>query len=254
MPTSVPCTACGFQNTTTSLYCQDCGARLVAPPSFGGAAPAEAALPEPPKTKPRIISKHKTTPSGGLLPTMIRTLLLAAIAALIFVILQKPAGLPPSDDPLPEEVVKNVRLLPARSQQTGTPFEVPWSGEGLNAYLASKIKDVKPGGDFSLTLTDARISPSSDGFTLFTTHKIVRVPLHMKVTYRLVPRGNGIDLTRTGADLGRLPLPAWAAPLVDSVNSDLVHALAPDLQILRGAKVVRISPQKVSFNFGTPRP
>ncbi len=257
MPSSIRCAACGFENTTTSLYCQDCGVRLVPPPS-AIAAEESPTLPKaaaaPVRSKPRILSTHRPDRAGSYLIIAIRTLILAALAALVIQILRPPADLPPAAAPLTEQVVNNVRAALQACAQKGAPFDAQWSGQGLNAYLAAILQPSAAGNPFHVAFQRALLAPAEGGFSLFVERKVAALTLYSKIDYQLVSRGNGIDIVPVSATLGRLPLPAWLAPGIESLNGGLDQALASELEILRQAKSVRITAQKASVSFGSPRP
>ena len=255
MPSSIRCPSCGFENTTTSLYCQDCGVRLVAPPS----ALAEQAPPEPAaggyagkaKSQPRIISVNRPNRIASFLVITFRTLILAALAALIFFLVRAPADVPPTAPPLASKDVDFVRAALQRNAQTGRPFEAEWD-RGLNAYLAAVLpeKTAIPGLAFERVL----LAPVTGGLKLFIERKVGKLTLYGTVTYRLVSRGNGIGVEPTDAAFGRLPLPAWAAPVIFSMSGGLDQTLSPELDLLRGARNVRVTPEKVFVDFGPPSP
>jgi hypothetical protein len=256
MPSTIRCTACGFENTTTSLYCQDCGVRLVPLPTAIDENPTgESAdlVAQIRKSKPRILSVNRPNRSRSIFFLALRVLFFAAAVALIALLVLTPANLPPTPSPLSAGVIENVRIALQRSAQTGKPFVAPWSGEGLNAYLAGVLRPAKPPGGFEVTLAGALLSPTSDGFSLFTERNVLGVSIYTTVSYRLVSRGSGIGLVLTGAAAGRLPLPAWAAPAIELTNREVAKALAPELQILRGARNVQVTPQKAYVDFGPSR-
>jgi hypothetical protein len=254
MPSTIRCVACGFENTTTSLYCQDCGLRLVAPPS--AIAEETAASPARPVVRahpsPRILSARRSNRVGSFLTITLRTLVVAALAALIIQILRPPGNLPPAPVPLSAAIVNNVRAALQASAERGGPFDAPWSGQGLNAYLAAVLQ---PGpGSLGTAFQRALLAPVGTGFSLIVGHNLAGLTLYSRVDYRIVARGSGIGVAPVGAALGRLPLPAWIVPAIDSMNGNLDQALASELDTLREAKGIRITPQKASIDFGPPRP
>jgi len=255
---TIRCQTCGFENTTTSLYCQDCGVRLVAPPSAVAEenAPATvAAAPAKPAKKPRILSKKRATKSTSLLTIIVRTLIVAAIAALIIQILRPPANLPAPSAPLPDNIVANVRGALQASAQRNSPFDAPWAGQGLNAYLAAVLRPGDSSGALQVSFQRASLAPITGGFSLFVERKALGMSIYSRIDYQLITRGNGIGIEPIGAALGQLPLPAFAAPMIESTNGNLGEALSSELAILREAKSIRITAQKASLDFGAaPRP
>lgn len=253
MPSTIRCATCGFDNTTTSLYCQDCGARLVAPPSavVEETAPANSAPAPTVKSKPRILSAHRPNPALKVLAVAARVLVVVALGALVALVLLPPAGLPAASPALSPEIVENVRAALRRSAQADKPFVAPWDGQGLNAYLAGVLLPRESSG---FSFAGARLAPAGDGFTLFVERKLLGLSIYHATTYRLITRGSGLGLALIGSSLGRLPLPAAAAPMVEPLDASATKALAAELQILREAKTVQITPEKAFVNFGAPPP
>jgi hypothetical protein len=256
---TIRCQSCGFENTTTSLYCQDCGVRLVAPPSAiaaeNAASPANTPPIKPAAKKPRILSKKRAAKSSSPLTIVLRTLIVAAIAALIIQILRPPTDLPAPSAPLPDNIVANVRAALQASAQRNSPFDAPWAGQGLNAYLAAVLRPGDPSGVLKISFQRASLSPITGGFSLFVERKVLGLSIYSRIDYQLVTRGNGIGVEPIGAALGQLPLPAFAAPMIESMNGNLGDALSSELTVLREAKSIRITAQKASLDFGAaPRP
>lgn len=256
MPSTTRCASCGFENTTTSLYCQDCGLRLAPLPSalaepLSSAARAAATQV---RSSPRILSVRRSNRVRSYLKTTILAVVVAALAALAIQIFRAPSDVPPTTAPLPAQVVTNVRAALQASAQRDAPFDAPWSGLGLNAYLAAVLQPVPSSGPLHMTFTRALLAPVAGGFSLFAEYDVFGLPLYSRIDYQLVSRGNGIGLTPVGAALGHLPLPAWSSPIIESMNGNLSQALASELDILREAKSVRITRQKASVYFGPSRP
>jgi hypothetical protein len=251
MPSSITCAACGFENATTSLYCQDCGVRLVAPPSFAveesAAAANAASSPVTNATRkkpPRILSTNRENHVGKIIVITLRTLIVAALAALIIVLARTPDDLPAEESPLSPETIANIRLGLMRNAQKGKPLEAPWSGQGINAYLAGALAHSRPD-------VTARVAPDGDdGLKLFVRHKLGSIHYYTTTSYRIVVRGNGINLVRTGGAIGRLTLPPWAWASLDSANGAVVEVLTPDFNILHNATGARINENGVHVDFG----
>jgi hypothetical protein len=250
LPSTITCPSCGFENATTSLYCQDCGVRLIAPPSsiVQQAAPEASGVEQTAtgsKKKPRILSANRENHVGSFFIITLRALILAAIVALVVLVFRAPAGLPQEEMPLSADIVGNIRAGMARNAQVGKPVNVPWSGQGLNAFVAGALALSNP----DLT---ALFAPDENGFTLFVRHKIGSMHIYSTTHYRLIARGNGIGVIRTGSSIGCLPVPKWAAPAMSWADAGVVEALAPDVEFLRNAASVQTDALQVHVNFGAP--
>jgi len=251
MPSSITCPSCGFENSTTSLYCQDCGVRLVAPPSsLVEQTPPETSGTETtsttPRKKARIVSINREKSGPNLIVNTVLILIVAAIAALAILVFREPAGLPQEEAPLSADVIGNIRLGFSRNAQLGKPVNVPWTGQGMNAFIAGAVAAAHPG-------LAVMVAPADDnGFTLFVRHRIGSTHIYTTSTYHLISRGNGIGVVRTHATIGRLPVPSWASPAMEWADESVADSLAPDLDILRNATSVRTDAQQVRMSFGTP--
>ena len=258
MPSTIRCATCGFENTTTSLYCQDCGVRLVAPPS---AISEEAAAAEQPpaggasktKIKPRILSEERPNRLRSYLVITLRTLILAALAALIVQILRPPANVAAASPPLAPEIVANIRTGLQQNAATGRSVSAPWAS--LNSYLAAALAPAPTSGSWQVSFVRAQVAPTAEGgFALFQERKLAGIRFYSTIDYRVVARGNGIDIVPTKTSIGQLPLPGWATAVIGPESSGMKEALAPDLAILREAKNLHLTPQKVVVDFGPSRP
>lgn len=253
----VTCPACGFVNAPHSLYCQDCGVKMpVAPPSYLSQTPSSVgeapstSPPTTPKPKARILSVNRgPSPVWRFLGVTLRTLVYAAVAALIIQLLRPPENLPPAAPPLEADVIAQVRDLLSSTASRGQPVDAPWPH--VNAYLAGALV-AEPGQTSSFVR--AAVSPTADGFILLVQKNLGRVPVYTQISYRVLARGNGLAVEPTGAAIGRVRLPAWAAAVVERMNGSLATALAYELEILRNARSVKITAGSARFDFSPPPP
>jgi len=255
---SNPCPTCGFLNTPDRVYCEDCGAKLgIAPPSYlkspPPVAPAPAAEISPPAMggapkKPRILSAHRGPSFFERLKGVLRLVIYAAIVAGLGAALWPPANIPPAAAAFDEETVAQIRARLFETANLGNTVTAPWSR--LNAYLASVVL---PGKDSS-SFVRAFLLPRPGGFTLMVEKRVMHLPIYTAVHYRLAVVDRHLSLEVTGAQIGRLPLPIAAAPVARMLSGNLDTALASELDILRRAQVVRLSPTDVVIDFGAHRP
>jgi hypothetical protein len=255
-PATVRCAACGFENAPSSVYCQDCGARLVveSPPVPPGATPlpAAAAPAQSPSAPAPTASKKPRTPPARRLPRLgeligitLRTLLFAALVAGAIQMLRPPRALPPPAKAFSDEVITNARALAQHTEQTGGPFDAPWAS--VNSYLAAVLP---PSSSFAR----ASIVPRAGGFLLIVERRALGLPVFLSTEYRVVTRGNGIDLDPAGAAIGRVPLPPWMAGFVEILDGGLYRALFTEITVLRNAKSAQISQDRIRFIFIAPAP
>ncbi|GEM_PF-1681978 len=271
---AIRCTACGFENSPLIQYCQDCGARLdpaatvavsapasrpVGPPVVSLSQPRVPADPAPPpqaavpKSAPLPKSKPRTRvefPLATIIIVLLRTIFYGALAAVVIQLVRKPAAMPPPAPRLQPEVAETARRKLQENAETGKPVQAPW--ESVNSYLATVLQ---PGGDGSVksvSFSRAAVAPNGDGFSLFTERKVLGLRLFSTISYRPVSRGGGTGLVATGAAVGRIPLPEWAAGLVESSLGGLDIALYSELENLRNARKVEIGPDAAVIQFASP--
>ena len=257
---SNPCPACGFLNTPDRVYCEDCGAKLgIAPPSYlknappvvPGLATPDADAPAGKTTatkKPRILSANRGPSFLDHVKSWLRLAVYAAFLAVLVAILWPPANLPPPAAAFDEETVAQIRARLTDTATRGSTVTAPWSR--FNAYLASVLLPGTGSGSF----VRAFLQPRPGGFTLTVEKRMLRLPIYTAVHYRLAVVDRHLSLEPTGAQIGRLPLPIAAAPVARMLSGNLDAALTTELDILRRAQVVRLSPTDVLIDFGAHRP
>ncbi len=248
-PAPLTCPACSFGNPAHSLFCQDCGARLpVAPPSYVTQAAAPS-VPAKPAKKPRILSRHRTGATREILGITLRTLVYAAVAALCIQMVRAPRSLPPATPGLSaENVTQELANLTLNAGQ-GRAIRPTWVF--LNGYLAGRLVSA---GDAPSGFVRANLVPRANGFTLYVHKRVARIPIYTTIDFRVIARTNGLSLEPTGAAIGRLPLPAWAAGLVLSMNAGIADALHQEVDILRSARDATITPEAVRIDFSPSAP
>jgi hypothetical protein len=259
-PSLVQCPACGFENAATTLYCQDCGAKLeVAPPSYMTTAPPPSISAAPvagkkiaPGKKVRIAGEKREIPLKGLLGITARTLFYALCMAVLIQLFRAPRDLPPAVAPMAAPVVTEVRAKFNEAARTGLPVDAPWAR--LNSYLAASLVQGPGEGGMSTSFVRAALLPRPGGFAVIIHKRSSQLPIYVTVDYRVISRTNGLDLEPTGAAIGRIPFPAWMAPVVRWVGGDLTAALSYELDIVKGAQRVDFSPATARMVFPRQQP
>lgn len=271
---AIRCTACGFDNSPLSQYCQDCGAKLdptaavpassppprpAGPPIVSLSQPRVPIDPPPaPQTavpKPPVTTKKKPTgprtgfPLASIVIVLFRTVVYGALAAVVIQLVRKPAAMSPPAARFQPEVAETARRKLQESARTGKPVHAPWGS--INSYLATVLQ---PGGGSvkSVAFSRAAVAPDRNGFSLFTERKVLGLRLFSTISYRTVSRGGGTGIVATGAAIGRIPLPEWASGLVESSLGGLDTALYSELEILRNARKVDIGPDAAVIHFSSP--
>lgn len=265
---TIICAACGFANSAPRNYCQDCGAKLdplaavtsrpsslpppisLSPPKVPVTEPAPAPVKTPLPTARAQRKSHaakRPFPLAEILIATFRTILYAGLAALAIQLARKPADMPPPAARFLPEIADNARRKLQESAATGKPVHAPW--ESVNSYLATVLQSGDTSAAKSVSFTRAAVAPARDGFALYTARNILGLRLYSTIYYRPVSRGGGTGLTVTGAAIGRIPLPEWAASLVESSVGGLDTALYSELESLRDARKVEIGPKAAVIFF-----
>lgn len=269
-PPTIRCPACGFENATTSVYCQDCGTRLVTQealsPSTGhvAAVPATApSAPQPPpptgRSTPPTRTRPKLRPATSRIPPhffrtllgiTLRTIVAAGLAAIVIQLFRPPTYIPPIAAPMPLEVVSNVRLAMRQAAQAGSSMNAPWPN--LNSYLAGLLKAAPSNGLFKTSFERALLAPAPDGFILYVERSVLGIDLWTTIRYHVVARSTGMGLDAQNSAIGRISLPAWTTFVVEATNGNLAEALSSELVTLQGARSIQISPQQAHIEFSPP--
>ncbi len=173
----------------------------------------------------------------------LRTVLFAALVAGVIQALRPPRAFPRPAKPFGPEIVANARALAQQTAQLGGPFDAPWAS--IDSYLAGVLP---PTSSFAR----AAIVPRAGGFLLIVERRIFGLPVWLSAEYRIVTRGNGIGLDASAAAVGRLPLPVGAAEFIPALSGGIDHALFTELDVLRAAKSIQITQEKIRFNFPVP--
>jgi hypothetical protein len=192
---------------------------------------------------------NRERPNFAFAFSLLRLAIYAALIALTVLIIRAPANLPPAEAPMDATTVGEIRSGLEKVSQNGSTASAPWSR--VNAYLATVLVPTSAG---ATKFVRAVLMPKPGGFALTTEKRVLGVPIYSTVIYKLVVRAGHLDLQATGAALGRLPLPAEAAPIVQRIGGDLTGALALETSFLKSARMVRLSPDAVAIDFGRPRP
>lgn len=264
---SLRCTVCGFENGSEATYCQDCGAKLERPPEPPAAPKSPALSPPrvssqagdedqvsaPPAGKPvpkPAAKRRKPIPIGAVVGTIIRTVIYAALAAVVIQVFRKPAGMPP---PAPRfenpAVVETVRRDLRAAVDTKRTFHAPW--DSVNSYLATVLRPGEDAGAKSIPFKRAAVAPRGEDFTLYVEGHVFGIPIYPSITYKPVSRGGGTGLNATGAAVGRIPLPIWSAGIVESMIDGLDASLFSELENLRNARNVEIGPDAARISYSS---
>jgi hypothetical protein len=204
------------------------------------------AAPSLPGGRARILSAKRQPRVLEVLGITVRTILFAALAAGVIQALRPPRALPGPAKPFDEGVIANARALAQRTAQVGGPFDAPWAS--IDSYLASVLT---PSSSFSRAV----VVPRAGGFLIIVERRVLGLPLWLSAEYRIAARGNGIGLENAAAAIGRLPLPPGAAEFMPWLFGGIDRALFSEIDVLRTAKSVQITQDKIRFNFlASPAP
>jgi len=241
----LPCTACGFDNDPTRVYCHSCGVKLdrvaTTPPAPTG------------YTHPTDILKSKARRApvnwGGFFGLFAKLALLSALAAAVYLALLPPLGLPnpvKADAGLARRYSSLVEQSSFAVSSRG--FGVP--SEEINQWLVSSVQLQGEGGTFSLRPERVYAVPGDGSIRIGLETDLPGagrtwfegdfVPVRIGGSYTLRPRAYS---------LGRLPVPVPLGWFVANQLAGLRNALRVPLENLAAASEINVKPDKVSLSW-----
>ena len=241
----LPCTACGFDNDPTRVYCHSCGVKLdrvaTTPPAPIGYTNPTDILKSNPKRAP--------VNWGGFFGLFAKLALLSASAAAVYLVLLPPLGLPA---PVKADAALARRLssLAADSSFAASPRGFGVSSADLNQWLVSSVQLQGEGGTFSLRPERVYAVPGDGSIRIGLETALPGagrtwfegdfVPVRIGGSYTLRPRAYS---------LGRLPVPVPLGWFVANQLAGLREALRAPLENLAAASDIKVKPNSVSLRW-----
>jgi hypothetical protein len=216
------CGTCGFSNEPERVYCHSCGAKLDR--SLLPAVAADTTSESAQSARKRI--KKLTNPASysvaHFLKSLLKTLLYAAIAAVIYLVSQKPAGVPEEKN----EITRLVQSDLMDATQSPTARMIAFTEAEVNGALKQSLRRAAPGGivpGVEFQRAFARLHP--DLIHLGTQQSLFGYPIYSGVDYRLTVAEGKFTPVLLGGSFGRLPIHVALMQYLDFAYQKLWDAL-----------------------------
>ncbi len=212
-PANLPCGQCGYENEAERVYCHNCGAKLdrsLLPKPGDEGDKSET----PEQARKRIAKMTNPAKQGSALreiKTAVNVLIYSAILAALFLIAQKPDG-------VPEESKETVLTTIAGDMMDATaspqPRRLDLSEADINAYLKQQLKS-KDAGVTGLEFKRAYVSLQPGVMHFGAEESIFGLPVYSGVLYRLEVKDGKFTPTMLGGNFGRLAVHPAAMQYLD---------------------------------------
>lgn len=219
---SLTCPECGHLNEGERIYCHNCGVKLDRSAVIAEEQKRrETAVPAE-KTQDRVkklINPNADKPAygvGSFISGAIRTLLFAALVALLITVLLPPAEVPPMPElaagkPLPTLVQTLVNAPPN--------MRLVLKESDINDFLRATVRMGKAEGLLANAMEFQRVYTAIDpeGLQLTLQRALYGYPLYVGAKYRLEIAGGKLEVTQVGGNIGRLTVPPVVFPYFEKL-------------------------------------
>lgn len=232
MSTGVRCKSCGKSNDLNRMFCIKCGAKL---------------------DLSDVKNMMNRQGSGGILARLVRMVVVAGLLGVLGLMVW------PMDFTGQAGTPADIRLYEAKRDRvlgavrSGLPFTQVVTEAEINAYLDSILKGnarAQEPAMFEVRMSSAGFRFTAGQAVFFT--EMNRGPIRVTCVLELVPgtgvRGEAMKVVR--AQLGHLPLPAWAAALVSKRVAHVFSGMEAEWAILREATEVKVVDGKLAVRAG----
>ncbi len=225
--TTLLCKQCNFENEPERVYCHNCGAKL-----DRSLLPPEATKREDPvivQERVRKLIRPRGVSVWQRGKSLIASLIVGAVLALIIVIARTPDGAPNLSQDAVLEAPTITDDMEAVQQQPGA-HSMKYTDNQVNAFLQSSIK----GKDKDATVKFERAYVRFDeGICRITTQESVFGLSLYATTVRSVSVQNGTVVSQSlGGSFGRLTIPSKIMPTLENAFSPLWTVLERDRKLV----------------------
>ena len=210
-PANLPCGQCGYENEAERVYCHNCGAKLDR--SLLPKETEATKMETPEQARKRIAKMTNPKKSGGLgaLKTAANVLIYSAILAALFLIAQKPDGVPEVSKELAQRFVSTEIMDALDAPQ---PKRVDLTEAEVNAYLLQQLKS-KDGGVAGLEFKRAYVNLHPGVIHIGAEESLFGLPVFTGVLYRLEVKDGKLAPVLLGGNFGRLAVHPAAMQYLD---------------------------------------
>ena len=211
-PANLPCGQCGYENEIERVYCHNCGGKLdrsLLPKEDEAGGTAET-----PEQARKRIGKMTNPKSGGAtreIKTAVNVLIYSAILAALFLITQKPDGVPEQGKEMLQRMVSTDLMDAIDSPQ---PKRVDLTEAEVNGYLQQQLKS-KDGGVAGLEFKRAYVNLHTGVIHIGAEESLFGLSIYSGVLYRLEVKDGKFTATMLGGNFGRLAVHPVAMQYLD---------------------------------------
>ena len=244
LPANLPCGQCGYENEAERVYCHNCGAKLdrsLLPKDEEGGTKTET----PEQARKRIAKMTNPKSGGGLreIKTAVNVLIYSAIVAALFLIVQKPDGVPEVSKEMPQRFVSTEMMDAMDSPQ---PKRVDFTTAEVNAYLLQQLK-AKDGGVAGLEFKRAFVDLEPGAIHIGAEESMFGLSVYSGVIYRLEVKDGKFTPTMLGGNFGRLAVHPAAMQYLDFFFQKIWGLLQRDRKNMDRMQTVLVQKGTITF-------
>jgi len=238
---NLPCGQCGYENEAERVYCHNCGAKLdrsLLPKEEEGSRKIET----PGQARKRIAKMTNPKSGGGMreVKTAINVLIYSALLAAIFLITQKPEGVPEPNKEVMERLVGSDLMDALAAPQ---PRRLDFTEAEINGHLLQLIKSK----DGFVQFKRAYVNLTPGVIHIGSEQRIFDLPFHSGVLYRLEVKDGKFTPTILGGNFGRLAVHPLAMQYLDFFFQKLWAALDRQRKQMDGMQAVEVKKGMITF-------
>ena len=237
---NLPCEQCGYENEAERVYCHNCGAKLnrsLLPKEAEKSGKNETSE----QARKRIAKMTNPKTGGGAreIKTAVNVLIYSAILAALFLITQKPDGVPEVNREILDRSVGGDLLDALDSPQ---PRRVDFTEAEINSHLQQLVKS-KDGDMFKR----AYVNLLPDEIRIGSEQSLFDLSLYSGVRYRLEVREGKFTATLIGGNFGRLAVHPLAMQYLDYFFQKLWTALGRERRQMDSMQKVVVQKGTIAF-------
>ena len=232
------CAHCGYENEPERVYCHNCGTKL-----DRSVLPKETVSQQENLPAARRRIKRMTNPGQGLalMKTLVRTLLWAALVAIIYLMVTPPSNLPSREDDSAAGNVITGDIDMAVENAASTKLQ--FTRADLSTHLRSRIKG-KDGVIPGLQLKRPYVVLDDEKVTIGMEQSAWGYSLYPSIEYRVTMEGGQWKAEKVGFRAGRLGIHP-AIPGVDAAITKVLASLKQEKALLDRAQQISITKDHV---------
>jgi len=222
MAEQLTCGSCGFGNEPERVYCHNCGAKLDR--SLLPKVEADKAGESVEAARKRI--KKMTNPGGygvkDVLKSLFSVVFWAVLIAAGFLISQKPEGVPPESNQLPDRLMQSELMEATQSPVSRT---LVFTEADVNGALKQALKRSTASGTPGLEFQRAYLQFRPGVVRFGAQQALFGYPIYSGVDHKVMIGDGKLRTVLLGGNLGRLPIHPLAMQYLDVLFKKLSNSL-----------------------------